>query len=72
MRVKNFIFVVLGWREFISCFNAADLPANTVVFDKVKLGQLFGPSFADFIDIQLIDEPQVIANSKFKKMINLG
>ena len=63
----NFIFVVFGWREYNSGFKAADLPPNTVVFDKQELVKLYGPSLSNFIDIQLVEEPQLIANSKFKR-----
>jgi hypothetical protein len=63
----NFIFVVLGWQEFVSTFDAADLPQNTVVFDKKELGHLFGPSISNFIDIQLLGEPQLISNVLFTK-----
>ena len=64
----NFIFVVFGWREVNSSFNAADLPPNTVVFDKEELRKLYGPSFANFIDIQLVEEPQLKAGPKFKRI----
>jgi len=63
----NFILVVLGWREFNSSFNAAGLPPNTVVFDKKELGKLYGPSFANFIDIQFVEEPKLIATPSFKE-----
>jgi Cu+-exporting ATPase len=36
---------------------------DTVVFDKNVLSQLYGPSFADFINIQMTDEPQLILNA---------
>jgi hypothetical protein len=64
----KFIFVVFGWRELNSSFNAADLPPNTVVFDKDQLRKLYGPSFANFIDIQLVDEPKLVAKSNFRKL----
>ena len=57
---NSFIFVVFGWREISSTLLPSDLPSNTVVFDKNVLSQLYGPSFADFINIQMTDEPQVI------------
>ena len=63
----KFIFVVLGWREFVSTVDAADLPENTVVFDRKELGHLFGPSISNFIDIQRIEEPQLISKVLFTK-----
>ena len=63
----KFIFVVLGWREFVSTVDAADLPENTVVFDRKELGHLFGPSISNFIDIQRIEEPQLISKVRFTK-----
>ena len=60
---NSFIFVVFGWREINSKLKSSDLPSNTVVFDKNVLSQLYGPSFADFINIQMTDEPQVILDA---------
>ena len=66
----NFIFVVFGWREVNSSVKAADLPPNTVVFDKGQLRKLYGPSFANFIDIQLVEEPQLKAGPSFNRINN--
>ena len=56
----NFIFVVFGWRETTTSLRPSDLPANTIVLDKDQLSELYGPSFADFMNIQTTDGPQLI------------
>jgi hypothetical protein len=61
----NLIFVVLGLREFNPDIEVAYLPPITNVFDKKVLGELYGPLFPIFVDVQLFDEPQLIVNSKF-------
>ena len=66
---NNFIFVVFGWREKSSSLRSSDLPANTVVLDKDDLCKLYGPSFADLINIQMTDEPQMVLNTEFKKIV---
>ncbi len=63
----DFILVVLGWRECDSTVKAADLPPNTVVFDKAAMKQLYGPSLANFLDIQLTDEPLLVADLSLKQ-----
>lgn len=56
----NFVFVVFGWREMATSLSPSDLPPNTVVLDKAQLRKLYGPSLAEFIDIQMTQEPQMI------------
>ncbi len=63
----DFVFVVFGWREMATSLKAADLPANTVVLDKNQLSDLYGPSFANFINIQMTEEPQMTLNADAKK-----
>jgi hypothetical protein len=68
----EFIFVVFGWRELYSTLQASELPSNTVVFDKNALSQLYGPSFADLINIQLTDEPQLILGASIEQVVDIN
>ena len=68
----KFVFVVFGWRETTDSLCPSDLPANTVVLDRGQLSSLYGPSFADFINIQMAEEPQMILKADFKELNKLS
>ncbi len=68
----NFVFVVFGWRETTTSLSPSDLPANTVVLDKDQLSSLYGSSLAEFINIQMTEEPQMILKPGFTERNKLS
>ena len=68
----KFVFIVFGWRETPTSLCPSDLPANTVVLDRGQLSSLYDPSFADFINIQMAEEPQMILKADFKELNKLS
>ena len=68
----DFVFVVFGWRETTTSLSPSDLPPNIVVLDKFQLSKLYGPSLAEFIDIQMTEEPQMILMPGFKEINKLS